>query len=237
MTFEECFPPIDTTLEMEPEELGPFILKYLSEQSNINRYNFTLDTNFGMREYAGNQIKEFTLCLMEGWMWLEKELFIAPTPGTQDGWAFITRRGKLVLEAQDFDNYLRGSLLNTDGLDPILTRKVKPTFIRGDSETAVFQAFKEVEIRVRTKCGLPNTVIGVNLMRDAFKPVGGILTDRSAEKSEQESTMALFTGAIGLFKNPTSHRHVDFTNPHEVVDLIGVANQLLRIVDQSDPRV
>jgi hypothetical protein len=25
---------------MEPEELGPFVLKYLATQPNINRYNF-----------------------------------------------------------------------------------------------------------------------------------------------------------------------------------------------------
>jgi hypothetical protein len=38
-----------------------------------------------------------------------------------------------------------------DGLDPIIMSSVKPMFVRGEYDTAVFRAFKEVEVRVRNK--------------------------------------------------------------------------------------
>ena len=47
----------------------------------------------------------------------------------------------------------------------------------------------------------------------------------------QQAIMDLFAGAIGTFKNPSSHRDVDY-RPEGVADIIGIANQLLRIVDE-----
>jgi hypothetical protein len=44
--------------------------------------------------------------------------------------------------------------------------------------------------------------------------------------------MDLFAGAVGKYKNPSSHRDVEFTDPKEVADLIRIANHLLRIVDR-----
>ena len=41
----------------------------------------------------------------------------------------------------------------------------------------------------------------------------------------------LFSGAIGLFKNPVSHRDIDGIKPQEAVDYILVANCLLKMVD------
>jgi uncharacterized protein (TIGR02391 family) len=64
---------------------------------------------------------------------------------------------------------------------------------------------KEVEVAVRKAGGLDNSIIGVPLMKKAFTPNGGPLTAAGADGGEQVTTMELFAGAIGAFKNPSSH--------------------------------
>jgi hypothetical protein len=57
------------------------------------------------------------------------------------------------------------------------------------------------------------------------------LTDIDAEEGEKSARMELFSGAIGSYKNPASHRDLNLSDPKEVADIIHLANQLLRIVD------
>lgn len=232
--YEKIYPPAETVLEMEPEELAPLVLKHLSESGHqeLNMHNFTGGTDSDFIKWAGddNRYREEVLQrLIVAWKWLERELFIAPKPGNID-WVFITLKGREVLDSQDFETYKKGHLLPSEGLDPILVRKVKQTFIRGDYDTAVFQAFKEVEVQVRKKAILSDSDIGVSLMRKVFNPNNGVLTDRNVDGGEKVARMELFAGAIGTYKNPSSHREVVFDNPKEVADIIHIANQLLRIL-------
>ncbi len=233
-TYETIYPPTETVLDMEPEELAPIVLRHLSESGpqKLNMHNFSVGTDPDFVKWAGDDHRrrqEVLQRLIVAWRWLERELFVAPQPGNVN-WAFITPRGREVLESQDFETYKKGHLLPSEGLDPILVRKVKQAFIRGDYDTAVFQAFKEVEVRVRNKAGLSNKDFGVPLMRKAFGPPSGTLVDKEADSGEQNARMELFTGALGTFKNPSSHRDVEFSDPKEVADIIHIANQLLRIL-------
>ena len=232
MSFSPEAPPAEEILEMEPEELAPFILRYLQQHpaGTINRYNFTLVSDPTLHAQLGRRVDDYKRALMEAWMYLEREGFVAPQPGQQNDWAFVTRRGSKVAAAQDFEAYRKGHLLPSEGLDPVLVQKSKQSFIRGDYDTAIFQAFKEVEVRVRSKAGYPNTDIGVALMRKAFGTNGPLL-DGAATGGEQTARMELFAGAIGSYKNPSSHRNVGLSDPKEAADIIHLANNLLRIVD------
>ena len=113
---------------------------------------------------------------------------------------------------------------------PMIPQNVWSSFSHGAYDTAVFEAFKQVEIAVRKTGGYAETDIGVKLMRKAFNVKNGDLTDQNQQEAEKEARFFLFVGAIGAYKNPGSHRDVDFT-AEEAVELIGLASYLLRIVD------
>lgn len=129
-------------------------------------------------------------------------------------------------------------------LHPVISARVYPAFLRGEYDTAVFQAFREVEIAVRIAGKFSADDIGVALMRAAFRPFEpeksaavGPLTDSKLPIAEQNAMAHLFAGAIGLYKNPQSHRYVP-TAAYDAAEVIVFASHLLRIVDrikEADP--
>lgn len=66
-------------------------------------------------------------------------------------------------------------------------------------------------------------------MRKAFGKAGS-LTDPNKPLAEQEARSHLFSGAIGSYKNPFSHRTVSIS-AEEAAEMIILASHLLRIVD------
>ncbi len=97
----------------------------------------------------------------------------------------------------------------------------------------MFQAFKEVEVAVRSAAKLGDDVYGVDLMSDAFKVKGGALTNTARTVPEQQATLSLFLGAVGAFRNPFGHRRVVLSDAVEAGEMISFASLLMRIVDAS----
>jgi uncharacterized protein (TIGR02391 family) len=216
------FPPQDQILQMEPEELAPHILRYmLQSHAMTNRFNFATCLPSGA----------ITDRFMEAWGWLEREGFIAHRANDMHGIDFfVTRKGHAVAAAENFEAWRQAHLF-PDDLDPAIIRHVKPLFLRGDYDTAVFRAFKEVEVRVRKKAGFESEY-GRQLMLRAFGDTGPL---KAGNEDERKAARELFAGAISFFKNPASHHEIQFENPREVVDMICFANELLRIVDRLPP--
>jgi uncharacterized protein (TIGR02391 family) len=111
-----------------------------------------------------------------------------------------------------------------------------PQFLLGEYELGALAAMREVEIRVRKLSKAGEGDIGVNLMKSALG-VDGPLADPRLERGEREATMALFWGAIGVFKNPSSHRQVRFDDPTLAAEVILLADLLLRMLDRTKARL
>ncbi len=237
MSELDFLPPSDTASMLEPEEMAQHLIKCLSHLDkgrNIQTLNLH---NFIIRlEDSDYRDEELLKKITEAWIWLEREGMLAPRPGHDRPWVYVTERGYRLANETDSTVYTRSNIIPKESLDPILANKVHHLFIRGDYDTAVFQAFKEVEIRVRKAASLPDDLYGVNLMREAFHPENGKLTNKSLAASERQATRDLFVGAIGLFKNPSSHRDVNWDDPKECAELIYLANHLLRIIDKSSKK-
>ena len=134
----------------------------------------------------------------------------------------------------DVANVLTDDLLPKRLLHEVIFQKVLPIFMQGSYGPAVFEAFKQVEIAVREAGSYAETDYGTKLMRLAFSPEDGALTD--SQDTEKQARSDLFAGAIGSYKNPGSHRDVEIT-AEEAAGLIIFASHLLRIIDLSPRKI
>lgn len=241
-SIQSLVPNVDDFLALAVEEVAWVLLSHLvslggrtgvvSQQGRIMQYNFFLGLD-RFPPYASRQ-DEVARALMEAWSWLQREGLLVLEPGTGgiDAW-FLSRRAQQLETGADFDAYRKAGFLPRGQLHPQIALRVYPAFLRGEYDTAVFQAFREVEIAVRSAGGFPADLIGVHLVRQAFR-LERPLADGNLPTPEQEGMMHLFAGAIGLYKNPQSHRYVP-TLAEEAAEVIMFASQLMRIVDRVAP--
>lgn len=176
---------------------------------------------------------EVTLAIIEAWAWLEAQGLLIPASSIngRNGWRILSRRARRMETEAEFASFNVSRLLPKDVLHSKIADPVWGAFVRGEFDSVAFQAMKGVEVAVRTAAGLGDDLLGVKLMRAAFHPENGQLTDMSSESGERHGRMELFTGAIASYKNPHSHRDVNLNDPYEALEIIFLANHLLRIVD------
>lgn len=175
------------------------------------------------------QSQAIDLALMESWERLKSSNIIMQAPGQARDNMTLTARGQEIAGSGNMDEIMSRANLRREMLHPLLRTSVYDSFATGHYDTAVRDAFVIVEDRVKVTSGNQND-IGVRLMRAAFNPNGGTrtLTDMSLPLPERERMADLFTGAIGTFKNPLSHRVVGNSDPEPVIEELMFASRLLR---------
>jgi uncharacterized protein (TIGR02391 family) len=212
--------------ELPIDRLALLVLKHCEDGGEWNSHNFL---NNLQRSGVG---KPALFCLSEALNWLITQGLVArdkPGQSTSAQSMFVTRAGKRVL-ADGIGGVVAAARLNV-ALHERLA-KVRTQFLMGEYELAAFAAMREVEIRVRELARADSSLLGVKLMRWAFKPEGGTLSNPNLDPGEQVGIMELFAGAIGTFKNPSSHRQVDYEDPTEASEVVMLADLLMRILDR-----
>ena len=223
----------DEFVALTPEELGLRMLKLLAKQEMQGVGALQLGNVAELIKQRYSAHPEVVEATYEAWAWLngqallyEPSNLIGPTSIRK-----LSRQARILAAATDPVRSHSTRTLSKASLHPVIRDDVWGHYHRGKFDTAVFEALKAVEIRVREAGGYAVKDLGVSLMRKAFDPEKGPLTDFTAESSEREARAALFAGAIGSCKNPGSHRKVDLSEPDEAAEIIMLANHLLRIVD------
>ena len=112
-------------------------------------------------------------------------------------------------------------------------------FADGHYAQAVESAFKAVNNTVKTKSGLTE-LDGVALMREAFSannPKLRLNRFRSpSERNEQHGYMDLFAGAMAAIRNPRAHEHDLQDEPTLAIELLILANHLMRKLETAKRR-
>lgn len=148
----------------------------------------------------------------------------------------LTEKGRQIVEKQ-IDPDIHGLQLEQVITNPTLLEKCLDSFKDDRYEDAIFSAYKLVEEEVRNKAGLGPSDIGEVLMTRALHPATGNLIIPSCKvPNEQEGVYNLFKGAIALFKNPSSHRTVNYSDRLDVIKTIAFAELLLRIISTAQPK-
>lgn len=248
LALQNMIPDADTFLALSPEELAAkllFALRQIPRAENNGMFTASgLSSQFGSRDqhiqnnYPTARIPELKEAFFEAWAWLESQALLIWPDGNSgaNGWRKLSRRASGFEDERQFLAFATGKELRPELLHPAIGRDVYLDFARGDFGIAIFRAMREVEIVVRAKSGLAQNIFGVDLMRRAFNTENGPLTDLSEAAAEREALSALFAGAIGRFKNPHSHRNVSAQDARDAIEIILLANHLLKILDTRQAR-
>lgn len=129
--------------------------------------------------------------------------------------------------------------LNLERLHSEVVTSASALFADRQYDSAITEAMKSVEVRVRQLTGLK--LSGVPLMQEAFKPTGfmldvGVEEGRSGE-DEREGFFYLFRGSMAGIRNPKAHELAHGDDPDEALETLALASLLHRRLDIAEARL
>jgi uncharacterized protein (TIGR02391 family) len=205
-------PEAEAIVGMHVSDLAGYVLEVLLSAEEMNR-GIWHRRNFcsqAIRDYGtdrGGENQEVGISCSAAWSWLETNGLICQRPEQDDGWFCPTAKGRELRTHE----LISGEQLPALFLHDEFMANVRPLFLQSRFETSVFEAFKSLEVAIRTTAHLGHDLVGVSLASRAFNPDDGPLSDKTVEKGERVALMNLMAGALGSYKNPASHRRVEIS--------------------------
>jgi len=158
LSLLEMIPDVQSLLELQPEELGEIVLQILNNQpsNGFDRNNLFGDLTRGLPVPPPLADAPALEAVGEAMNWLESQGLLATRLTAGDEILFVTRRGRSLRTSSDLAAFRQSAFLPASLLHPIIAHRARAAFLRQDYDTAVFIAFKAVEVAVRKAAGLPN---------------------------------------------------------------------------------
>ncbi len=227
-SLKDYYDTVEKVVDAPIEELAAKLLRVLvSRKPKLDDVESNAQLIGSLREEYGSEA--IFLPCSEAWDWLQRNGLLCYSPAQHGNWMYITRLGRKLASEAELGKWFAERELPNEYLHPSLQGLPLSLYRQGHYDTAVFEAFKLLEVTMREQAKLPDAHIGTKLASKAFNPEDGALTDVNAEQGEKTALMNLMAGAIGSYKNPQSHRRVgvDATDAREMLIL---ASHLLKIV-------
>lgn len=125
---------------------------------------------------------------------------------------------------------------DVDQLHPLVVHASGKLYRDGHFGPAIFEAFKTIEVRVRTATGLEQT--GQSLMATALSESAPLIDVSTVPgvsgRDEQLGFKLIFMGAMTGIRNPKGHEAIVQTDPQRAWEYLALASLLMRRLDDAD---
>jgi hypothetical protein len=166
--LKERLPDVEVVLALEPEVLAQTVLSILRDiegKDDNGRQRGMFIGGHLAQIYPREKLQEVQRAIAEAWIWLETEGLIGPV--AESNLVFVTRRGSSIQTHQDWTKYRGSRVLPRQQLHHKIEPRVWSAFLTGNYDTAVFEAFKALEVAVRQAGGYDAGDTGHKLMNKA----------------------------------------------------------------------
>lgn len=228
-----ALPTEEQALQMSVEELGGFLVVHHKNDGHFNVHNVMCGIDNPPGQLADKPVdyakrNAYKQALVEAYSWgFTEGLFTWDPNQITNNWWRVSRRGRLLNDPLDVLSLSARDILPKAFLHPIIAEKSAPIFRAGSYDSAVFDAFKQVEIAVREATG--EKADSSKLMKAVFNVEKGVL-NKLTEGAEREGLMFVFAGAMQLFRNASGHRNQNLT-PQEAAHLLIHASYLMTLLE------
>lgn len=232
MNVELTWPPTREEVSQQPQNLLAVRMLTQLEGRKANLHSIVRELREETPSAVGLPLDQnHELSISEAWGWLKANGLIVEIP-LDDGWYRVSRLGYEILDLAQPVSHVNAVRQLAVVLHPALEKEVRFQFLQGQYEAAVHVAFRTVEEQIRSGAGLGPTDTGAAMVRRAFGTYGALRSDGESQ-AEADAREALFMGAVSLFSNPCARVTTNLEDPTQAVELILLADLLMRILDRQ----